>query len=144
MKVYLIRRIETKGVLGIYWANSISALWDTIDEVGDPGIYEYTVLRDAGGLFFPDEEPVIADYDNDDENADDADISWAEAVPSECFSEAIFFQDRYKWIAMPHTDEPGGMVHEAFVRLVRKKHPGMGAAEAAAKVEEYKRDGFRE
>lgn len=118
MKVYLIRRFETKAILGIFWSANLENLWWELDEIGEPCQYEYTIL-DCGWIAFEEEEPTPVNADTLSAEArealDDNWFSWAGAGYSDTLSEAIHQPDRRKWRRFPHATEPGSGVH----RLVR-------------------------
>lgn len=51
MTPYYIREAGTNRIHGIFWADNIAALWMAVDEMDDPGNYEYAKPRKAGGLW---------------------------------------------------------------------------------------------
>lgn len=62
--LYLIRNKSDRKLLGLFYASSMSSLWDTIDEGTSPYEIEFCDLEvDSGGMWFEDvtEEPDCED-----------------------------------------------------------------------------------
>jgi len=51
MKAYLVRERGKKILHGIFWAQNLGALWDTVDEMGDPSDFEYRQPLGSGGMW---------------------------------------------------------------------------------------------
>lgn len=51
MNTYLLRFANTTKISGIFWANSIHELFWAVDEMGDPGAFEYATISMSGGIW---------------------------------------------------------------------------------------------
>lgn len=114
MKIYLVRRIEDKGILGVFWG-SPAAVWDTVDELGDPSSFEAAVL-DFGAIYIDTPtEPAWQQYDDmSEEGPDYGPKDFAGYTPSVSFSDAIRAQSDMKWTRLDHTNEGVGLVRRVF------------------------------
>lgn len=100
MGVYLVRRIEDHGVLGIFWGDRYD-VWSCVDEVGDPAIFEYAALK-PGAIYAEDcsnepQWPQDTISEDEDEDEDAGGGRFAAYTSSESLSEAIHNQKRLRW-----------------------------------------------
>jgi hypothetical protein len=51
MKIYLVREAGTTKIHGVFWANCIDRLWDAVEEMGDPSLFEYSRVKGGGGVW---------------------------------------------------------------------------------------------
>jgi hypothetical protein len=112
MKVCLVRNVETKKLLGVYWGDPAS-IWDAVDECTDPSDYEYANLK-HGGLYWGDEEPEALQYGAMDD--DSPHFSWDGLQSTEALCDAIHDQSRLRWRRFDYADQGVGLV----ARIVRQ------------------------
>ena len=105
MNIYLVRRAETKAILGVYWSESLYNLWWTIDELGEPSIYEAAELCEPGAIHFPGQEPVAVQSNLCGDDEENADFTFAGAEPSQNLLASIHQQSALEWAALPDARE---------------------------------------
>ena len=108
MSVYLVRRIETKGVLGIFWG-SPADVWDAVDELGDPSAYEAARLR-PGAIYARDEEPVWDQWHDVPPDADMTPETFAAYSSSEGLWNQITDQKELRWKPLDPADKGVGIL----------------------------------
>ena len=114
MKVYLVRRIEDKGVLGVFWG-SPEAVWDCVDELGDPPFFEAAELTFGAIYIDTPTEPVWQQYsDMEEEGPDYGPEDFAGYTPNETFFSAIRDQASLKWKRLDYADEGVGLLRRIF------------------------------
>lgn len=116
MKVYLVRRVEDKGILGVFWG-SPACVWDCIDEIADPSDYEAAVLE-RGAIYACDKEPVWSQWENEDSDLQPEDFSGY--TPSEGLGIAIRDQESLRWKRLDYADEGVGLIARIRERLPAK------------------------
>ena len=103
MNVYLVRFAGTTKISGIFWASNIHDLFWTVDEMGDPGAFEFTKLTMSGGIWNEEnEEQAIAAVQLDDPSwGEDDDEGKPTHSPFTTLGEspayAMIEQATYKW-----------------------------------------------
>lgn len=96
MTVVLVRHIETKQAIGIFWTNCMANLWDTIDEEMNPAICEFKILTSGGIIFDGGAPSVPLEHPSDFVDINDAELS--EAMENE-------FMQEGKWRKIPNIAE---------------------------------------
>jgi hypothetical protein len=116
MDVYLVRRIEDKGVLGIFWGSKAD-VWDAVDELGDPPIYEAARLKPGAVYFEGPQEPIWQQFEGMSEEGPDHGLEdFSGYTPSGSLSCQIREQDKLRWKQLDHTDEGVGLLRRIFDR----------------------------
>ena len=111
---YIVRRKETSELLGLYVAQTIGILWDAVDEIGDPSLYEWATIKN-GGIYFP----------NDEWTEDTGELP---AQPSEHLFERLI-DKKARWTAFDYTDEGEGL--SARIRRARIRRQILAEREPA-------------
>lgn len=100
MATYVVRNRETKAVLGLVAAPTLADLWNSVDEVADPCLYEWARIT-HGGLLFPRQEYGPFDDDHPSEPLD---------VSADDHLSMFLIEKRRKWTALDRADEGEGMI----------------------------------
>lgn len=132
MKICLVRSIEHKSILGLFWAETNAELWWAVDEVADPSRYEYCALKNGALCFEGDNEPCIREWadgfadasDSDSEDMTEQD-TWSGATELGALMDATTpaFSDTKKWRRFPFADEPGGGIDQAICIVSKRGKP---------------------
>jgi hypothetical protein len=118
LKVYFVRLISNRDLVGIFAARDVDELTDIIDEVTDPWSCEYRVMRPGAIYWTSPAIPVPIDVPEDDEMIGDEDpIPWADVSYSELWYDYFFGDGR--WTAI----DPEERVRERKRRAAAKKKP---------------------
>lgn len=60
MKVYVVRRVGTTEIHGIFWAKNRTQLLDAIDEMADPSEFEVSEVTRPSGIWAKGEvKPIL-------------------------------------------------------------------------------------
>lgn len=117
MQIYLVRRIEDHGILGIFWGSKAD-VWDCVDEVADPADYEYAAIRRPGGLYHGGEkEPQAVQFAMDYEGENAPDFTFEGYEPSELLSDAVYNQASLRWYPFDGACEGVGIIARAVERV---------------------------
>lgn len=122
MDVYLVRRVSDKGILGVFWG-SPATVWDTVDELGDPCIFEAAKIGPGAIYIDGASEPVWGQYDDAAEDCYEVEgpEDFTGYTPSELLSNAIHDQKTLKWKRLDYTDEGVGMLRRILDKIERNK-----------------------
>ena len=116
MRMFMVRLVENKEPVGLFWAENLERLWWDIDEVTDPGQCEYVPIDRPVAVIWPDPmdgatigEPFEADEatgeSSDAEEANleavRAGVQWSEAM----LDYVMGLLSRSRWKKLPYFDE---------------------------------------
>lgn len=80
MRLFVVRHIEDKQAVGVFWVDHESNLPELIDVASDPEACEYRVIDDRGGIIWDDFAPPLGVRFNDEgENDTKADRLFAKS-----------------------------------------------------------------
>lgn len=122
MHVYLVRRIADKGILGVFWG-SPEEVWNTVDELCDPCIFEAAKI-DSGAIFIDGPtEPVWQQYDDTDEDGTitHGPEDFSGYTPSEMLDGVIRDQSLLTWKRLDYADEGAGILRQIRNEIERNK-----------------------
>lgn len=120
---YLVRDVEEKKIQGIVWG-SLDEIWDTVDEWGDPALFEFARLP-SGGLMDP--RPIVEIPNSAKSNVDEVGFDFAQFVCSGKIDIALDEPDRLRWRRFDCANVGHGMI----ARLLCNK-----TSESAHRLEE--------
>ena len=89
--VYMLRAIGTKEIHGVFWSPNRQCLFQSVDEMASPFLFEFAKLPAYGGVWTED---VIGDGCND----------LLFTVSSETILEAAYSQGNLKWKRFKKSD----------------------------------------
>jgi hypothetical protein len=113
MKIYLVRRHNSAEIHGIFWAKNMYALWDTVDEMGDPVEFEWAEIKTHGGIWHDvpfEKSKDTPQFMRDDENSDPDFFFHDMTEASETLLEMMGGQLSYKWTRFSAIDGPHGYI----------------------------------
>ncbi len=120
MYVYLVRRIADKGVLGVFWG-SPESVWNTVDELGDPCIFEAAKI-DSGAIYIDgSSEPIWQQFDDmaEEEEVTESPKDFSSYIPSESLSLLIRDQSLLRWRRFNYADEGAGIIQQVLKEIKR-------------------------
>lgn len=134
MNLYLVRFREGRKIQGVFWAQSKAALWDAVDEMADPALFEMAKITKPGGVYHDvplDEQPPYPSRSDfppgqagDDAYCDQSDKAWPPAFNQcgEFLMHMIDGQDDLRWTPFDHFDEGVGMLARIRRTQARKNN----------------------
>lgn len=113
MKIYLIREAGTTKIHGIFWAKNPADLWDAVDYMSDPPVFEHAEIRSAGGIWhdFACDETKATDQSDDSE---DDFVFHPMSQTSDAVFEVALGQTTHQWVRFDYTDEGVGLLARIF------------------------------
>lgn len=126
MIVAMVRRAETKKLLGIFWAQSLADLWWDVDAHGDPSGYEYLRMGNQGALIDYEEQIDSGVYSAAQQQGEDAlPPPRLCCAPDEDAEQRLVDAERIKsgsrrWKTFDFADGPKGGVTD-LVRKAKKR-----------------------
>lgn len=103
MGAYLVRGRKSKGMLGLFVAETMAGLWDAVDEHADPHDYEFREVRFGSMMFKDADEPVFTIKE---------DINWEPAAPSYELWQQL--KERTGWRRFDHANRGVGLIARVF------------------------------
>lgn len=121
MDVYLVRRVDTKKIEGIFWGSK-AQVWDAVDEECDPVFFEYARLKPGGGIRHRGEGIDVTQWDGpelDDDETPPADFSGF--TTTDTLDDALYFQSRLRWKRFDAADTGVGLIARVIRHVEEKK-----------------------
>lgn len=100
MNVYLVRMVDGKEAVGIFWARNLDDLWLVVDEITNPGDCEcakITKTGEAGGVAWAGRTELT--FPPAPEPDDDVDLRMAETSTTWSLCASILHADKLRWTA---------------------------------------------
>lgn len=108
MKIYVVREYGVNKIHGFFWAKNLDDLWDAVDEMADPYLFEYMALTRPGGLWHEismNDVKVTAPSDDDDEGFGVHPVG--DRMSETTYDELI---DGHKWVRFDAFNEGHGVL----------------------------------
>ena len=98
MPAYLVRIIETRDLVGIFFVENIHQLIVTVDECTEPDGCEYARLRVAGGIIWTSPAvPIPIDLPEDDDLIEPDPMPWGAACVTERWWNFLYGFEVCRW-----------------------------------------------
>ena len=125
MRAFLVRFIDDKELLGMFWANDKEALWRLVNEAAHPAYFEYQSLPE-GGIFFSGTGPNPTKLQEErdrlkasgmDDHGPEHYVQWDGTEETERLFLAINEPAKRKWTPLAEERAPG-----VYLVLYREEH----------------------
>ena len=100
MNVYLVRAVDRKEAVGVFWARNVAELWDVVDEITDPSDCECARITkddEPGGIAWAGRTALT--FPPAPEPDDDIDLRMTETSATWSLMSAILDADELRWKA---------------------------------------------